>query len=215
MLFGDLLNMLTNQKCDFYGIRPISINANSPNVDPTAQQELNYAVPEANDPGVRGRMEHAAEILTQELIEPWEPDLEMVWCGLDSVPEDARIQRELGLQSMKTFDESRASVGLPPLPKGIPGENIGDWVPNAQFIAAVGQLLADKAQDSAGAPQNPSELSQPSGSGGSGDFGQGDSMPDGSGSQNGVGPQQPTPSTPPTQPTSATPPTPPIQGANS
>jgi len=206
MQFQDLLNWIIKHKCGFYGLRPITLDTDSSNVDPTAQQELNYTIPEANDPGIRGRMEGIAEIITEQIIEPWESEYEMVWCGLDNVPEDARIQRELGQQSYKTFNETRSSVGLKALPKEMP-ETIGDWVPNPQYIAAMEQIMASQQQEQAGAPQNPSQLSQPSGSGGSGDFGNGDAMP----GSDGPDPTQPVQGAQPPQPTQPTPPPQPIQ----
>lgn len=167
MMFEQFLQSLVRLKCAAYRMHPSLINFtvdsggggivfNAPNEE--------KAIALSQEEGFNSLLVSIADWLTRELIQPYHPDLCLVWVGLDRESEEARLQQiQQRVNSIYTINEVRQAEGLPPI-KEIP-TNPGDYIGNFQQAVqiAAGQQQAAEQTETGEQPDGPPQT--PGGSG--------------------------------------------------
>jgi hypothetical protein len=184
MLFDELLKFMTALKCSFFRVHPSIINfaSEAGGTDNGLPQDRNYIIQQANEEGVRNELRRFFAWMTKEIIEPWYDDLVCIPEGLDMVPYDVMVDRELKEYQggLKGKDEARANLGMGPSKDVLPGINLGKMTGSQVDVAWIGTIQAQQAmQVQQGAQMNPPGMAQPDQQQAGGDYGAPAQMPQG------------------------------------
>jgi hypothetical protein len=149
MMYADLLRFAIALKAASYRAHPSILNMATDNggqapIISNADQDTQIDM--AQEEGLHSLLGNFAHWLTREIVEPYYPDLEMVWSVQDQPTEQQSIELwEKKLQMGETVNEYRASKGLQPLEEVTNGVVDGNYL-NSQFFFEQQQQAMAQAQ---------------------------------------------------------------------
>lgn len=148
MMFAELLQALVRLKCAAYRMHPSMINftvdSSAGGVIFRSSASEEEVISLAQEEGYQAILDSLGDWLTRSIVQEWHEDLRLVWVGVDDDTEDKRIERaERMAQSIASINEARATLGLKPMPKGIP-EEPADWI--GSYQQAIQMIMGQQQQ---------------------------------------------------------------------
>jgi hypothetical protein len=174
MQFMQMIRMAIALKCAAYRAHPSLVNfapdagGQRPIINNETQEQQ---IALAQEEGLHSVLANLSDWFTRILIEPWQPDLEMVFNVQDQPTDVERINIWTAKLAMgATVDEWRAQEGLPPLAAVTNGRVDGAYA-NSPFFFQQGQTIMQEQMLAAG--MNPFGQQGAGGGGGGGGQGEG------------------------------------------
>jgi hypothetical protein len=133
MEFSNWVSYLVKVTCAVYQIAPEEINFDSKSQGSSSVFETGpeAALKYSKDKGLRSLLMFVADVLTEEVIEPYNSDFMFIFAGIDEQSDKDIIDiRTKEVASYKTVDEAREEAGKKPM-----GEEAGgNLILNPQYI---------------------------------------------------------------------------------
>lgn len=153
MEYSQWMDYLIKITCAHYSIAPEEIGFSYGNQGQTSQVFQNnqeQKLKASKDKGLRPLLTLYQELLTKHVVMAFDPDLELVFTGLDRDDESTRLNKAKEKASVfMTVDEVRDEFGLDPLPDGK-----GDVILSAIYQQHAQVAEANAQQDDAGEEQS-------------------------------------------------------------
>lgn len=160
-MFTELLQLTICLQCAEYRAHPSVLNMNASggtnSMIFSSDEEIKISM--AQEEGFHGLLDSMAGWITQALIEPTDPELMLIWEGLERDPDAERIDNRLKQMRYMKLNEVRALENLPPMPSDLP-TSPGEMIMDQQYFAALqavnmSQMQAQGLDPETGQPTQP------------------------------------------------------------
>lgn len=141
-MFTELLQLTINLQCAEYRAHPSILNMNglggTNSMIFASDEEVKISL--AQEEGFHGLLDSLASWITKALIEPTDPELVLVWEGLDRDPDEVRLSNRVVQMKFMKIDEIRALENLPPLPTQLPS-TMGEIIADPQYLNGLQSVI--------------------------------------------------------------------------